>query len=75
MKIDAVRKMTRKRIAALGMSDAAYAREIKVTQNNLYLFLAAKGAYSDTVPKAILKEFGLKSETTTNYYEVNEWDR
>lgn len=72
MKIDAVRKLTKKRIADLGLSDRKYAENLKMTQNNIYLFLAGKGAYANTVPKAVLIDLDLKAETTTNYYKNTE---
>jgi len=70
MKIDAVRKLARKRIKELGLSDRRYADALGMTQNNIYLFLAGKGAYENTVPKAILTDLKLSSETITTYHKV-----
>lgn len=70
MKIDAVRKLARKRISALGLSDRKYAARLNMTQNNIYLFLSGKGAYEFTVPKAILADLNLRSETITTYHKV-----
>lgn len=70
MKIDAVRKLTNKRIAELGMSNRKYAAYIGMTDNNLYLFLWGKKAYENTVPNAVLEDLKLKAETITTYHKV-----
>jgi len=69
MNIEKVRQLTYKRIAATSSSQADYCRMILITPNNLSLFLNAKGAYKNSVPKVVLDDLSLVPKTTTTYVE------
>ncbi len=70
MKIDAVRKLTRKRINERGESVRKYAINLNIQPNTMYLFLDGKGAYAECVPKAVLADLALTAQTETNYYKA-----
>lgn len=67
MQISAVRKMLKAKIKADYESQAAYARCIDISYNNLSLFLSGSGSYKNRVPKKILDDLGLKREVSIDY--------
>ena len=69
MKIDAVRKLAVKRTSELKLTPRQYAIHLKIEPNTMYLFLNGNGAYRKTVPKAVLEDLGLRTETVTTYHK------
>lgn len=69
MNVDAVRKLTKKRISELGTTARQYAIGIGAEPNTIYLFLNGIGAYAQKAPKAVLKDLDLEAKTVTTYHK------